>query len=350
MNNVIIDLRQIRNNAFNLRNMINSLIMAVVKGDAYGHGIEKVCQTLGPYVDQFATVTIEEGILVRKSGIEKPVLILNPEISSEAMEWGLTLTLSSLDQAIRINHLYGNQTVHVHVKIDTGLGRFGFRDNMIEQIAQVNDMINIKIDGVYTHLSSFQSVGKQLFLFKKIIRRLEERQIHIPLKHMANSMGALYYPETHLDMVRLGAVLYGLSPGGLNSTDDLMRFGLESALSWKSQIIEIKTFEEGAQIGYGGMFKTTGQTKVAYIPIGFANGYPPSAKHVMIGNTLVPVIGVAMNVTFLDVTEVSAYVGDIVTLFGREVRISEVASECGMKDSQLACQVGRMNTRQYWEH
>lgn len=344
MYNLNINLKSIKNNIIQIRRLLGAKkIMAVVKGDAYGHGIEQISTVLNPYVDHYAVSKISEGIRLRKHGIEKPILVLNPIIDPKAIKWDLTMTISSASDINTISKL--NMKLKAHMKIDTGLGRFGFYSHQIDQIMSFYKIPHIQIDGLYTHLSSV-NIESQFNLFKQCLDELNQYDIHIPLRHMTNSYAALYHPETHFDLVRVGAILYGLSPGGMNQFDP-NQFGLEPAMSLESKIISIKTVPPGCRIGYGGNFTTKRKTRVAAIPIGFADGYPISNGEVIVGNLSAPIIALFMNVLLVDVTDKNVFVGDTVTLIGKEVRLGDIAEKNALKDSQLACQLGNHLKRNY---
>jgi alanine racemase len=349
INRLNINLQAVKHNISIVKNLVGTKkIMAVVKGDAYGHGIEQISTVLDPHVDHYAVASIIEGIKLRRNGIKKPILVLNPIIDPKtALKWDLTLTISSNSDIHTLNQLINhlNVKLKVHVKIDTGLGRFGFNPSQIYQFVKCFKMCNIQIDGIYTHSSSYD-VESQFNTFKRCLEYLNQNGIYAPLKHMSNSYLTLNYPMTHFDLVRVGAVLYGLSPGGMNQFN-LSQFDLKPAMSLESKIISIKTIPPGYQISYSRKFTTKCETRVAAIPIGFADGYPITNGEVMVRDMKVPIVGLFMNVMLVDVTNKHVSVGDTVTLIGKEMILGDIAEKNGLKDSQLACQLGHHLKRNY---
>jgi len=252
-----------------------SKLMAVVKADAYGHGMIPVAlcaQECG--ADYLAVSNLEEGILLRQSGIELPILLLNtvlPEMAESIIEYDLTTTVCSFDVVQALNEVAGkyNKKARVHVKIDTGFGRFGILPQYALEFVKIVDenFKNVFMEGIFTHFSNAsneRTTRKQFNVFKSVISELQQHGYNLPLRHAANSMATLRYPDMHLDMVRIGNALYGL-----NSS---IKVPTKKAATIFSKIIFLKNIPKGHNVGYGNRFKAKAPIKVAVVPFGYYEG------------------------------------------------------------------------------
>lgn len=281
---LIIDLDILSGNIKRIKALLskNTKLMAVIKGNAYGHGSIMLAKTfIEAGAEYLGVSTIEEGIELRRNNIQAPILLLNytPEDQYElALEHNLILTIYDLDSAKELNYLAASLGVNarIHIKIDTGMGRIGFLPNKdsIEDIIKISKLSNIKIDGIYSHFSRADENNKkftknQYNKFKWVIDKLEDN-IDIGVKHISNSLGILKYPEYNLDMVRAGVILYGYNP---SDTVDINEYGLESTFELVSEISHIKRVEKGTGIGYGHNFIAKDDIYIGTLPIGYADGY-----------------------------------------------------------------------------
>jgi len=359
-----IDLSAIRYNLKRIRGYIpgSTKVMAVVKANAYGHGIVEVSDVLNKAgVDYLGVATVDEALAIRRSGIKAPILILGSILPSEIkaiLNKNITLTLcttellKTLDKSVR-----GRKKIKVHIKIDTGMGRIGvWHTEAVRFITEALRYKNIEIEGVYTH---FSSAGRdklfteyQLTLFGKILKELHQRGIDIPCKHAANSIGLVGFEKSHLNLVRPGLIIYGMYPkkGFLN------KIKLRPALSLKTKIVYIKDTPPGRSISYGRTYITEKETRIATIPIGYGDGYGrilSNKAKVLIRGVRAPVVGkVTMDQTMVDVGHIQgAKVGDEVILMGAQkgerITVEELARLCSTIPYEIACSIGARVPRVY---
>ncbi|GMQ56863.1 alanine racemase [Vallitalea sediminicola] len=366
-----IDLDAIIHNITNVKNRIssNSILMPVVKADGYGHGAVPISKELIHCgIDRFAVATIEEGINLRKSGIDKKILILGYtpiDLADKLVEYDLIQTVYNYTAAKNISDIaseYGKKS-SIHIKLDTGMGRIGFvpNDESLSIIKKIYNLPNIKIEGVYTHLSKADELDKtfannQLEIYKRFVGKLESNGIYIPIKHVANSAGIIDLDNTHLDLVRLGISLYGLYPSDEVIKDNVK---LQPVLSLISHIIHIKEVEEGTPIGYGGTYITKRKSKIATIPVGYGDGYDrllSSKGRVLIGGQFAPILGrICMDQFMVDITDIPN-VEDLaeVILIGKqghnEITADDIAKIKGTINYEVVCQLGKRIPRVYYKN
>jgi alanine racemase len=352
---VEVDLEAISNNIKSIKSLIGKTkLMAVVKGDAYGHGIVPVSYcAVENGADYLGVASLEEGILLRKKGIVKPVLVFNtilPEQADVLVKNNLTATVCSFDvvQALDEAARKYNKTAYVHVNVDTGFGRFGL---LPEHVAEFIKIINtsfdcIFIEGIYTHFSSSASettTKRQFEKFKFVLDKLNYISCHIPIRHACNSTATLMYPDMHLDMVRVGNLMYGLC--------EASDIGIKPAAKVFSKVIFLKNLPSGHNVGYGNRFITKSPTTAAVIPFGYYEGlelsviqpngildelkslikqflknfgYNTMRRKVKIKEKYCDIIGkIGMQNCIIDVTELKndIFIGDLVELTMRKVNI-----------------------------
>lgn len=273
---VDVDLDVLSNNIKIIKDFIGETkMLAVVKADAYGHGIVPVALTAIESGADFIGVSgLDEGILLRKSGIEAPILVFNtilPEQAEKIIQFDLTATVCSLDvvQALHEAAKRLNIKTRIHIKVDTGFGRFGILpEHTLKFVKIINsDFRAVDIEGIYTHFSTASSAAitrNQFEKFQSVTNKIRESGFNIPLRHACNSIATIKYPEMHLDMVRVGNLMYGLCPvGNLNIKKTAKVF---------SRIIFIKKLPRGHNVGYGNKYTTKRPTTVAVIPFGYYDG------------------------------------------------------------------------------
>lgn len=343
-----------------------TLMMCVVKADAYGHGVEIVAKELDSLgADCFAVSNIEEAKEIRSLGITKPLLILGftpPELAGELYENNITQSVFSLDYAKALNNnaAEGGFKVKSHLKIDTGMGRIGIlyhdkkRDEKSIDIAEeICRLSNLDFEGVFTHFAVADEgeEGREFTLhqydcFMSIIEALEKRGINFKIRHCCNSAATIAYPEFHLDMVRPGIILYGLNP-----SDELKgEIDLEPVMQLKSLISLVKETYGGTTVSYGRTYTVPENSIVATVPIGYADGYPRSLSNrqdMLVCGKRVPIIGrVCMDQLMLDVTGVDGvHDGQTVVVFGKDggesISVDEIASKNGTINYETVCLIGK---------
>ncbi len=343
----------------NIRRVLGSLapgteLIAVVKGDAYGHGIAGVAPVFKACgVKSYAVSVWEEGRALRRAGCaDEPILILGDTLPSglpKLLKYRLTPTVFSTDTAERLDRLAAAAgTVQgIHIKLDTGMNRIGFPadERCIEPVSRIAAMKNLRIDGAFTHFSRADEPGcgetrRQLEMFMNAVSALRRSGVVIPMIHAANSPALLFGPpEARLDAVRVGDALFGLCPGEGEAWE---ASGLEEVMSWHTCVAMVKTVPEGTPVGYGGSFVTKRPTVIATLPVGFADGYSrrlSNRGHVSIHGRAAPVIGkVCMDMFMADVTDIPGVrAGDRAELIGGAVSVLGMADDMDANVDEVVC-------------
>ncbi|WP_321401796.1 alanine racemase [Maridesulfovibrio sp.] len=350
-----IDLSAIKQNFKEVQRLVNrqSKIMAVVKADAYGHGLTKVARCLDKAgVDYFAVARLDEAICLRDQGIEKPILILGytpPEAAGALHRNNITQTVFSTDYALRLNEQARTcGKIRIHIKIDTGMGRLGLvhetKHGMLsESVAAIHRLPLLETEGLFTHFAASDEADKtsantQLRQFKNLIEDIEKQGITIPLKHAANSAAVIDLPESYFNMVRPGIMLYGLYP---SSGVRQINADLKPAMQVKARIAQVKDVPAGFRISYGHTYTTPAATRLATIPLGYADGYRrqlSSAGKVLVHGQLSQIVGrVCMDQSVIDLGQIeNVQAGDEVVIIGRQEN-AELSAE------RMACELGTIN-------
>lgn len=314
--------------------------LAVVKANAYGHGMIPVANFLQKSgVDFFAVAIVEEGILLRKSGITLPILILGvtPQANwVDVARYDLTPAVFTPEQLLNLEKAAAKQSkkCDIHLKIDTGMNRIGIKSE-----TELNDLIEVlkncphlELAGMFTHFAISESPDKlftqyQAAVFEKYITQIRNAG-YSPLIHASNSGAALTMPELQYDMVRGGLAMYGYHPIGhpVKCTD------LKPALSWKTNIVHIKTIGVGESVSYGRRFIAERPTVVATLPVGYGDGYKRALSgkaYVVIRGKKAPILGsVCMDQCMCDITDIpDARIGDEVQLIGEQNGVSVTADD-----------------------
>ncbi|MGE4283101.1 MAG: alanine racemase [Clostridia bacterium] len=344
----------------------DSLIMAVTKADAYGHGFLEVSKTLlANGADRLAVALLDEARQLRVNGITAPIMILGhtPEQwSHEIIEMDIIQTVFNYPSAQAISQaaLAKKKIADIHIKLDTGMTRIGFdcSQDSLDMILNISKLPGINIEGIFTHFASAdekedQYTRLQYKRFASMCNKLEECGVHIPVKHVCNSAGIIQFPEMHLDMVRPGIILYGLYP---SEEIDKEKVLLKPVMELKSVITHMKEIESGIPVSYGRIFKTSQRTKIATVPVGYADGFSrilSETAMMIVGDSIVPVIGrICMDQCMIDVTDVkNISIDDEVVIFGRkngmEISIEEIAKKLGTISYEVVCMVGKRVPRVY---
>lgn len=366
-----IDLDAICNNIDNTRKILGyeTKLMVILKADGYGHGAVPIAKALlDMAVDSFGIAILEEGIELRKAGIDKPILVLGYTPKGQykkLVEYNITQTIFQYNTAKDLSEeaLSQGKTAKVHIKVDTGMSRIGFFDDeeSIEEIKKISELKGIEIEGIFSHFACADEEDKtsangQLMRFLAFTKKLEEEGIHIPIKHIANSAAIIDIPEAKLDMVRSGIATYGLYPSEEVKKDVL---ALKPAMEIKSHVSYVKEVESGVGVSYGSTYVTKGKTKIATIPVGYGDGYPrqlSSKGRVLIHGMSAPIIGrVCMDQFMVDVTNIpDVCQGDTVTLIGRDkeefISVEEVANMSYSFNYEFICNVGKRIPRIYYRN
>lgn len=366
----LIDLDAIFHNIENTRKIIKegTGIMAVIKTDGYGHGAVPIAKTIDDQVEAYGIAIVQEGIELRKAGIKKPLLILGytpRQYYRDVIAYHISQTVFGYEMAKILSDTAAdmNMTVKVHIKVDTGMSRIGFLPNAasVEEIQKIATLPYLEIEGIFTHFAKADEADKtaakqQLDTFLRFVADLEEKGIHIPVRHASNSAAMMDMPEANLDMIRSGISTYGLYPSEEVNKSVLP---LEPAMSLQSYVIYVKELEAGVGIGYGGTFVTDKKTKVATIPVGYGDGYPRALSNcgrVLIHGKSAPIIGrVCMDQFMVDVSDIEAVKeGDLVTLIGvdgtQRITVEEMADLAGSFNYEFVCDIGKRVPREFYRN
>ena len=340
-----------------------SQAMAVVKADGYGHGAAAAAKALREAgAAWFGVSNLEEAVQLRRAGIDGDILILSftpPEEAGRLAEFAVTQTVLSRPYAEELDAAAqaAGVRVRVHLKVDTGMSRVGFLYHREGDEAVLDDMAaacrlpHLTAEGIFTHFASADEeedggfTRRQFALFMDAVRRLEERGVSFALRHCCNSAATLRYPEMHLDMVRPGIILYGLSPApwmeGMLPLDPVMEL--------KTTVSMIKDLPADTPVSYGRIYTTGEARRVATVPIGYADGYPrvlSNRADMLLAGRRVRVVGrVCMDQCMLDVTGLDVRESMVATVFGREgeafLPVEELADHMGTINYEVVCQISK---------
>ncbi len=365
-----IDLAALRHNFGIIRSTVKTgtEILAVVKADAYGHGfmdVSRELEILG--VDAFGVAFLAEGIQLRKSGIDRTILLLGgiyPGQERKCIGFNLSTTIFSIEQARDLNREAGRlfRKARIHLKIDTGMGRLGIPcDQSAAVINELRSLPNIELEGVISHFASADELDPdgceftrmQIERFEKVLGDVRAAGFTPRYVHIANSAATMTGAMPGCNLVRPGIALYGSLP----SSDFAGQLDLAPVMTLKSRIAMIKRIEPGATISYGRRFTAGKQAQVASVPVGYADGYPRALTNrgqALIRGRRAPVAGtVCMDWIMLDVTDIpDAAVGDEVTLLGADSRGNRVGAEelagwAGTIPYEIFCGISKRVPRVY---
>jgi alanine racemase len=350
-----IDLKAIAQNVRALRRITNSeaRLMAVVKANAYGHGVIEVARrALESGADVLGVARLNEGIALRKAGFDAPTLIFGytpPALTKKLLEFDLTQTVWSYQTAAALSAaVAASKALKVHLKVDSGMGRLGLLPDCcrlsaldanspakaLGEVEAIASLAGLRLEGVYTHFAAADSTdksytSKQFEIFAEFLDEIRKAGLDIPVCHAANSAAIIDLPETHLDMVRAGISIYGLYPSDEVDKD---RITLQPAMTLKSRVVHLKKVPAGFKVSYGMTHETSKPTTIASVPVGYADGFSrllSSRGHMLVGGRRAPIVGrVCMDTTMLDVGHVPGIdLEDEVVIFGRQQDASITADE-----------------------
>jgi alanine racemase len=364
-----IDLTKLQRNLQNLKALAKGKkFLAVVKSNAYGHGLIRCARTfVQAGADWLGVANIFEAFELRQNNILKPILVLNSIAIEDvrlAANQDISIPVFDMEQAKLIEAITFDKPLKIHIKIETGLNRLGFKK---EQLSELIDVLkhnkNIVIEGIYSHFAAieeenFEYAKTQIEEFKEAIKISEKLGIKNVLKHIAASAAVLTIPESHFDMVRCGIALYGLWPSQEIKKDVNNENLIEPVLSFKSEIIHIKKVEAGAKIGYGCAYQAKKDLIIAVIPTGYYDGLDrhlsnPSKKgNILVNGQKCPIIGrICMNMTIVDVTGLDVKIGDEVVIIGKqgneEITVDEIAKTLGTINYEIIARIPEHLERKY---
>ena len=342
----------------------NTKLCAIVKANAYGHGVEDVASHLVKQgVDYFAVAFIDEAMELREYGFTQPILILGntpKDTVEKVVEYNITAAVYDVEtaKAISAEAQKQNKIAKVHIKVDTGMGRIGFVSNeqSIGEILDVSKLPNIEIEGIFTHFACSDDADEEMTLrqfdkFMYVVQELENNGVVIPVKHCCNSAAIIKYPDMHLDMVRAGVILYGMYPSDIDYDIDL-----KPLMSFKSTVINVKTMQPGDTISYGATYKVEKPIKVATVAVGYADGYSrllSNKGRVLVNGCFANILGrICMDQCMIDVTNVhNISIGDEVILFGADknenLPVEELAVKLGTINYEIPCVINNRVPRCY---
>jgi alanine racemase len=362
---VDVDLGALEHNLARIRERLihsSASVMAVVKADGYGHGAVGVSRALeGAGVDWLGVALLEEGAEIRRAGVRLPILVLGtarPEKIALYARYGLTPTLSSLAELVHWRDWTAGQREPqaVHLKVDTGMGRLGVAvDEVPRALAILRGGGGLRLAGLLSHFGDADDPASprnpiQEERFAAVLALLTPEEREGILIHMANSAAALHRPASRFDLVRIGIALYGLDPLPGDEPADL-----RPVMAVRARIVQLREVPAGTALSYGGRTVTRRRSRIAVVPVGYADGYAwrlTGKAEALVRGSRVPVAGsVTMDMTLLDVTDTGAELGDEVALLGRqgagEITATELAAHAGTISWEILCHLGLRLPRRY---
>ena len=360
-----IDLDALRHNLDLVRDTVGVNVMAIVKADAYGMGAVVVAREVEDKCAFFGVSSITEAMELRHAGIRKPILILGrvPVAAYPmAVQEDIRITMSYYEDAVALSNEAQRQgkTAYFHFAVDTGMSRIGFQatEESADLCVKIAQLPGLQAEGLFSHFANadtadLSSAYRQAELFAQFDEMLQTRGIHIGLRHLNNSAGIINLP-TRYEMVRSGIVTYGMYP---SDEVDPKLLPIRPVMQWVTRVAYLKTLPAGRQISYGGTFTTTKETRIATLPVGYADGYRRSLSnlgHVLIHGKKAPVLGrVCMDQLMVDVTDIpDVKLDDKVILIGRsgdeEISVEEMAAATGTINYEIVCGLSRRIPRAYY--
>lgn len=361
---LMIDLDAIGHNIAAVKARVNAPVMAIIKADAYGHGAVELARYLDDSCAFFGVSSILEALELRQAGIQKPILILGytPESAfPDAIRQHIRPTIFRYEDGLALSQAAQTlgMTAQFHFAVDTGMSRIGFQVTQedADLCARIAALPCLEAEGLFSHFATADCADltrarHQAAQFATFDRMLKDRGLVIPLRHLDNSAGLMNF-GCEYEMVRSGIVTYGMYP---SDEVDPNLLDLRPALRWESRITHLKTLEPGREIGYGGTYTTTRPTRVATIPVGYADGYRRNLSgkfYVLIRGKKAPILGrICMDQMMVDVTEIpEAQQNDVVVLVGRSgearITVEEIAAQGDSFNYEFVCGISRRVPRVY---
>ena len=360
-----IDLNKLEHNFNCVRNKLPSdvKILGVIKANAYGHGAVEIGKFLDDKCDFFGVACIEEAVELKKAEIKTPILILGrvfPFDIETAVKYDVRIPIFSYEDAVVLSNeaVKQGKNVPFHFCIDTGMSRIGFQvsDESADICKSITELPNIFAEGLFSHFATadendLSKAVEQRNKYKKFCKILSDREVEIPIKHLNNSAGIMNFDE-YFDMCRMGIITYGLYP---SDEVDKGILDLEPIMSWHAKISHVKELEPNREISYGGTFKTDKITKVATVPVGYADGFPRCLSNkgrVIINGKYAKILGrVCMDQFMVDVSDIECNVNDEVVLFGTQknahISLEELSNSAYSFNYELPCKIPLRVNRVY---
>lgn len=360
-----IDLNRLEHNFNSVRNKLpsNVKVLGVIKANAYGHGAVEIGRFLDDKCDFFGVACIEEAIELKRSGIKTPILILGrvfPFDVEAAVKYDIRIPIFSYADAVALSEeaVKQDKSVPFHFCIDTGMSRIGFQVNeeSADICKRITELPNIFAEGLFSHFATADEADlskavEQRNKYKSFCDMLGDRGIEIPIKHLNNSAGIMNFDE-YFDMCRMGIITYGLYP---SEEVDKSLLDIEPIMNWYTKISHIKVLEPEREISYGGTYKTDKPTKVATIPIGYADAFPRCLSNkgkVIINGKYAKILGrVCMDQFMVDVSDIDCNVNDEVVIVGTQkdahISMEELSNSAYSFNYELPCRIPARVNRVY---
>jgi alanine racemase len=364
---LVVNLAQLRRNLEAIRAWVNpAKVLVMLKANAYGHGVDGVAPFIEPYMDYAGVATLEEGVYLRTLGIKKPILVTGGTLPNQLpwfFEHDLTLTVSSpelLQTAERLAEAAG-KPLKVHLKIDTGMERFGVPWDSAEPLLdEALRLRQIEVEGIYTHFANAEKIelpgalrkpgftyaSEQLERFNQVLAFYQKRGAPLPaLRHVANSAAVLNLPAGNFDMVRTGIMFYGIYP----EQDADRSIEVHPALSWKSQVAYSKVIPPGQGVSYGSLWQSDHPTRIVTLPCGYGDGYSrrmSNQAQVIIKGRRYPQVGrICMDYFMVNLEQDQVQIGEQVILLGdgdngERITVEELAGWAGTNTYEVLTSIG----------
>ena len=358
-----IDLDNLAHNMQEIKRLSKSKeIIATVKADAYGHGALDIAPTLlANGATRLAVAVVNEAVELRRGGIDCPIMVLGftpDSLIDSILKYDIEQTVYTYDLAEKISKMAieKNKIAKIHIALDTGMGRIGFtpEEKSLNQVYKISKLPNIIIEGLFSHFSYDKSYTNMQFeKFNWFYDKLKEKGVKINIRHIANSAAIIDLPETHLEGVRPGIILYGYYPSEEVSKDKIK---LKPVMTLKTNIVHLKEMDQGQYISYGRAFQTRRPSIIATLPVGYADGYTRllfNKAKVIINGSFAPVVGrICMDQCMVDVTDIGEVkVGDEVILMGEyknlKMTADEIAELLGTINYEITCMISKRVPRVY---
>ena len=336
-------------------------MIAVIKTDGYGHGAVQIARLLEPvdYIWGYAVATLDEAVVLRKNDIKKPILVLGcifPDQWEAMIENEVRMTTYTVEMAKGVSNLAVKmgKDAYIHIKLDTGMSRLGFQihEDSVDAIEEISKMPGLKLEGMFTHFAKADETDKaytdvQIGKYNYMRDELKKRGVTFPIYHCSNSAGIIDIKKANMDLVRAGISIYGLYP---SEEVEKKNVPLRPAMELISHVSYVKTVPEGTPVSYGGTYVTKRPSRIATIPVGYADGYARGLSNkgaVLIHGKRAPICGrVCMDQFMVDVTDIpEVKMGDEVILIGsageETITMEEVGELSGRFNYEFVCNLGK---------
>lgn len=365
-----INLDNVKHNIKEIKNIVkkDTIISAVIKADGYGHGAVELAETLLENgADRLAVAMLGEAVQLRKAGYTVPIMVLGYTPNEQGhliIDNNIIQTVCTYDQALYFSSIAkeANKNLTIHLKIDTGMSRLGFRPSKesLNDIKAVCKLPNLIVEGIFTHFATADDQNKeytynQFNTFMDFVSKLEKEGCRFPIKHVSNSAAIIDLPEMNLDMVRPGIILYGLYP---SDQVNKSRINLKQVMELKAKVSHVKTLPKECGISYGLKYTTKDDEQIITIPIGYADGYTrmmSGKAEAIVKGMKIPLVGrICMDQCMGNATGIDVKVGDEVILYSSNkdsgISIDDIANKLGTINYEIVCMLGKRVPRVYMEN